>query len=114
MRIYRGPQSGIVWTKVDEKAPRDYLKNWQPGKTIAFNGTMEGVERFTSIGVMVEEADVLAMLDSLWKHYRTAVRQRGSEQRERGKFRNALFDIMISSTADKKTKALAKRALGYK
>jgi hypothetical protein len=70
MKIYRGPQTGKRWKETAAKKPREYIKGWEPGQTISFNATIDGVQRFTEIGVQIEEADLLALFCAFLKNYR--------------------------------------------
>jgi hypothetical protein len=70
MKIYRGPQTGDRWKETAAKNPRDYIEGWQPGTTIAFNATIEGVQRFTEVGVQIEEDDVIALFSAFIEGYR--------------------------------------------
>lgn len=70
MKVYRGPQTGKRWRKTAVKKPQEYIKGWEPGQTISFNATIDGVQRFTEVGVQIEEADLFALFGAFLKNYR--------------------------------------------
>ena len=69
MKIYRGPQSTEEASVTDEKNAAEIGKNWAPGETIVFDGTIDksGV-RHTSIGIEIEEADIVALTRAFLRH----------------------------------------------
>lgn len=77
MKIFRGPNTSTKWKRTDTKAPKEYVKDWRPGGTILFDGTIQkSGERHTDIGVEIGEADILALHSALIKSYKEAEKER--------------------------------------
>lgn len=68
MKILRRGRTADEWAKTDLRKPRDYTKNWRPGRPIPFDGTIDkSGQRHTTLGVVLEHDDVLALHMALIK-----------------------------------------------
>lgn len=71
MRLFRGPNTGRRWEGTDAKHPKDYMRDWEPGAPILFDGTIQkSGSRHTDIGVQLDEADVIGLQKGLINYYR--------------------------------------------
>lgn len=69
MKIYRGGLTNDDWFVTDHKAPKAYAKDWEPGKSIRFDGTIDKLgQRHTVLGVHIDAEDVLALHGALVEH----------------------------------------------
>jgi hypothetical protein len=67
MKIFRGGRTQNDWSDMtDEKTTSAYIENWEPGKHIVFDGTIDKTgKRHTDLGVVIDEEDVIAMHGAL-------------------------------------------------
>ena len=59
MKIYRGPHTSKKWEVTDTRRLAKWAKDWQPGKQLVFDGTIEKAgQRHTDLGVELEPGDI--------------------------------------------------------
>ncbi len=76
MKIYRAPHVGGYWSETDSIKPREYIKDWTPGKKIALDGTIDKYgERHTLLGLEIGEDDVVSLLNKLISNYKSEIRK---------------------------------------
>lgn len=69
MKIYRGPRTTDKWQITDSKSLEEWAAEWQPGKTLHFDGTIDKFGgRHTDLGVEIEPADIIHLHEALQRH----------------------------------------------
>ena len=70
MEIYSGPSSTGQLEHTDSSEPKDYIDHWKSGRLIPFSGTRDGNFRFRTLGLKIEEDDVVALFNALVERYK--------------------------------------------
>src|ERR1700681_3881516 len=74
MKIYRGPRTTKKWQVTDTKALTKWAQDWQPGKQLQFDGTIEKAgQRHTDLGIVFEAEDIAALHDAFQRHQRDRI-----------------------------------------
>lgn len=91
MKIYRGGFSNEDLYVTDSKAPGEYIKDWKPGETIHFDGTIDkSGQRHTVLGVHLESDDVLKLHSALIRYLQAQKAERDDLEKDV----NALKDVL--------------------
>jgi hypothetical protein len=80
MKIYRGPRTSKKWDVTDTKPLKKWAENWEPGKQLHLDGTIQKAgQRHTDLGIVFEEEDIAALHDAFQRY----LQQRLAELEER-------------------------------
>jgi hypothetical protein len=104
MRLQRGPKTGDTWTTTDARPPATWVKSWFPGRSISFDGTIDKTgQRHTSVGVEIDEEDVLALHRALIDHYRSVERERNELRKKCRELERAFWKVqaLVSWRSDR-------------
>lgn len=74
MKIYRGPRTTKKWRETDTKSLTKWAADWQPGKQLHLDGTIEKAgQRHTDLGIVFEAEDIAALHDAFQRHQRDRI-----------------------------------------
>jgi hypothetical protein len=74
MKLYRGPETGSNFDVTDEKNAKKVIGDWNSYGTIYFDGTINKKgSRHTMVGVEIEEEEIVALADALFKRMRETI-----------------------------------------
>jgi hypothetical protein len=83
MKIYRGPRSTKKWDVTDTKSLTKWAENWQPGKQLHLDGTIQKHgQRHTDLGIVFEADDIAALHDAFQRHQKQRLEELEAREKE--------------------------------